>query len=160
MFSIAPSDVWHRFLFSRPHAIPLRWVSKNAKRAVVGVLIALSADIATAGHPNAGIYHAALQGDICGIAQSVSVGASLNRQYEFTKGRTPLMASVISGNWNAVNFLLRIGADPTIRNNDPRSAEYGWTATDYAVKYERTEVLKLLSTFKPIPDQRVDAHAP
>jgi hypothetical protein len=112
----------------------------------------LSTGIAIAGHPNAGIYHAALQGDICGIAQSVSVGASINSQYEFTKGRTPLMAAVISGNWNAVHLLLRMGADPKIKNNEAKSEEFGWAANDYAVKYERKEMLKLLSTFKPIPN--------
>ena len=88
------------------------------------------------GHPDAAMSHAAERGNVCKMAEAISYGANIDHQYDFTEGRTPLMATVISGNWNAVNFLLRIGANPKIKNNKSGSNELGWTALDYAEHYK------------------------
>lgn len=92
-----------------------------------------------AGHPNAAIYHAALNGDLCGIARAISSGGTVNQQYPFTKGRTPLMAAIISGDWKTVNFLLRFGSDVRRKNNDKSSKEHGWDALQYAEKYREKD---------------------
>lgn len=94
---------------------------------------------AYAGHPNAAMYQAALKGDICAIAKAISSGGTVNEQYPFSQGRTPLMAAIISGDWNTVNLLLRFGADPRAKNNDRGSKEFGWSALEYAAHYKNKD---------------------
>lgn len=57
-------------------------------------------------------------------------------------GETPLHFAIRLGIKDAVRLLLELGADPEIENNK------GETSLDYAKKYERDEILKLITSFQ------------
>ena len=73
----------------------------------------------------------------------VSAGARVNERDDSES--TPLMHAVWSGNTQAVKELLRLGADPGLRDND------GKTAAMIAFERGHYELAKLLknATFKP-----------
>ena len=59
----------------------------------------------------------------------------------FSNGNTPLIVAATNGHAGIVKFLIRKGADPKIQN------EKGYTALDYAEKYQEMEVIDILSKY-------------
>lgn len=86
------------------------------------------------------IVRAALAGDEDGLKALVAAGASLD-QYDDKSGMTPLLIAVFRGDVDAVELLLRSGADANRPNGrDPTSTPL-WHARDDFGLHEVTAVL-------------------
>lgn len=74
------------------------------------------------------------------IASMVENGADVNMQA--SDGTTALIAAIMQGNYQVVEYLLEHGADPNLEN------KRGWTPLKIANTYQKTHPYDIIGTLK------------
>lgn len=114
---------------------PLMLAAIKGQQDIVTKLIERDADINKPGWTP--LHYAATNGHIEIMKQLLDKDAFINAQSP--NGTTPLMMASMYGSLAAVKLLLDEGADPLMKN------EQGMTATDFAKRANRTDVMEMLS---------------
>lgn len=104
------------------------------------------------GGKTAKLWNAAYTGNIDDIKEALHDGAHINKKYEnvilntsgwdYLDNTTPLMAAAHQGHRDAVELLLKEGADPNIATDE------GKTAYSFAMKNDHTSTASLLEEAK------------
>jgi ankyrin repeat protein len=115
---------------------PLMMAALKGQQDLVTQLIARDADVNKPGW--APLHYAATNGHVAIMKQLLDNHAFIDAQSP--NGTTPLMMAAMYGSTAAVQLLLDEGADTQMKN------EQGLTAIDFALRGNRSEAARLLST--------------
>ena len=90
------------------------------------------------------LHSAARAGDVDEIESLLALGFPIDRRDD--EGRTPLMMAAVNGKLQAVKYLLKQGADPSIQDNN------GWNTFHHASQGGNPEVIELMPHHVPSID--------
>lgn len=113
---------------------------------VFKALVKAGADLHLSDTDGNTLLHMAANSDQVEMIQSL-IDAKLDMNALNNEGLTPLLMAVKNKNKDAVLALLKAGADPNIKTD-------GETPLNYAVLYERPDLVNVLLEYKAKPDQR------
>jgi len=104
-----------------PAIRPLVFASRSNMKDIVKLLLKAKADPNLIdGFGQTALNEAVVNGDLDTVNLLLEAGAQINKQVQ--GNRTPLMVAAGSGNLEVVKRLIEAGADPTLRDNEGKSA--------------------------------------
>lgn len=119
---------------------PLHLAALQSQTAAVDWLLARGAPLNSHARQSAwtALHYAAFAGRKDLITRFLEKGADINARAP--NGTTPLMAAIYEGKREVAEFLLRRGADRSLKN------DWGDGALEWAMKYKQTELAKLIAS--------------
>jgi ankyrin repeat protein len=127
-------------LLNKNGETPLHMASLQGKMAAAEWLIGKGANINP--DPRAAawsaLHYAAFSGKKELVTRLLEKGADINARAP--NGTTPLMSAIYEGKRDVADYLVRLGADRTLKN------DWGDGAFEWAVKYNQTDLAQLISS--------------
>lgn len=131
---------------------PLMMAAYNKRQSISEFLVQHGADLTAVNSVGKTVlHHAAQHGDIGLVKRVLAAGVSVNAADG--EGYTPLHCAVINDQMEAIQTLIRNGANPLIKTSPSSKAGASKTARDFAASFSKRS-LELLATQTTAPKRQ------